>query len=105
MRLGFAPASFLVAYCGAYVFVLAQDMPMFRYYPLHSDFSWGTGYLTGVGPAMAWYGLMANAGVFALVLALLVPQRVTERVLGGYLWLVPVATLLACVYLMRPFFL
>jgi hypothetical protein len=99
-----AQGSFLVAYCCAYIVLLANDWPMFRYYPLHGDFSWGTGMLKGIGPAMAWYGLMANAAVVALVFGLLVPQSVADRVFRNAQWLFPVAALLGCVFLMRRFF-
>jgi hypothetical protein len=104
-RLRLAPGPFLVAYCCAYVVVLANDWPLFRYYPLHGDLFWGTQVLKGVGPAMAWYGLMANAAIVALLVAILVPQRVADRTLRNSQWLFPIAAMLACGFLMRRFFL
>jgi hypothetical protein len=81
-----------------------MDRPLFRYYPLHGDFSWGQQALRGVGPAMAWYGLMANAGIAATVLAICIPDRATDRLLRNYLWLFPCAAMLVCVFLLRKLF-
>jgi hypothetical protein len=47
---------------------------------------------------------MANAAVVALVVGLLVPQSVTDRVFRNAQWLFPVAALLGCAFLMRRFF-
>ncbi len=57
-----------------------------------------------VGPAMAWYGLMADAGIAALILALAIPDRLLDRALRNYLWLFPGGAMLVCVYLLRVFF-
>jgi hypothetical protein len=102
-RIRFAPGSFVVAYCCVYVFCFANDWPMFRYYPLHGDFTWGKQVLKGVGPAMAWYGLMANAAVAAIVVAVLLPQRAVDRLFRNFLWLFPVAAMLVSVFLLRRF--
>ena len=105
MRLRFSPAVFMLAYCIVYVAVLATDFPAFRYYPLDGTFSWGAGKATGHGPAMAWYGLMAWAGLAGLVAAVAIPGGWLERRLRNLLWIFPAATLLASLYLMRIFFL
>ena len=102
-RIRFAPGSFMVAYCCAYVFFFSQDWPMFRYYPLHGDFTWGRQVLKGVGPAMAWYGLVANAAAVALVVAVLLPQRATGRWFANLSWIFPVAAMLMSVFLLRRF--
>jgi len=68
----FSPAVFLLAFCCAYAVAFEMDCPLFRYYPLHGDFSWGAGILKGVGPAMTWYGLVAGAGIVAVLAAALV---------------------------------
>jgi hypothetical protein len=104
MKLGFSPATFLVAFCVLYALVFFLDFPMFRYYPLHGDFNWGKAVLKGVGPAMAWYGMMANATLGALLLAIVVPDRVLEPGLRNFLWLFPLATMLVCAFLLRHFF-
>jgi hypothetical protein len=104
MKLKFSPATFVVAFCILYALVFFLDFPLFRYYPLHGDFNWGKTVLKGVGPAMAWYGLMANAAIGATVLAVVIPDRVLERGLRNYVWLFPVATMLVCAFLLRKFF-
>jgi hypothetical protein len=112
----FAPAVFMVAFCFAYACVFAMNWPLFSYYPLHGQFTWGHHVLQGVpagdvtaaaapvGPAMAWYGLMASAGIAAALVALIVPDRAIDRVLRNYLWLFPCAAMLTCVFLLRHFF-
>jgi hypothetical protein len=100
----FSPLTFTVVYCCLYVALLATDTPLFRYYPLHGDFNWGPHYLKGVGPAMAWYGLLAGAALPAAVASLLLKDRLAQRLLGNVLWLLPVGAMLSCVYLLRFFF-
>jgi hypothetical protein len=82
-----------------------MDWPLFRYYPLHGDISWGRQALQGIGPAMAWYGLMANAGIVATLLAICIPDRAVDKLLRNYLWLFPVGAMLACIFLLRRFFI
>lgn len=53
---------------------------------------------------MAWYGLLANAGIVATLLAISVPDHATERILRDYLWLIPCGAMLACVFFLRKFF-
>jgi hypothetical protein len=91
-------------FCGAYVFVFARDLPLFRYYPLRGVLNWGPANLDGLGPAMAWYGLMCSAAAIASLAAVLVPDRVVLNVMRGYVWLFPLATMLVCVFLLRQLF-
>lgn len=104
MKPRFAPAVFLVVFCCVYVIVFALDRPLFRYYPLHGAFSFGSATLTGAGPAMAWYGLVAGAGGVAALTALIIPNRMLDTPLRNRLWLFPLATMLSCLYLLRIFF-
>jgi hypothetical protein len=104
LKLRFSPSIFAVAFCCAYIGVFAADWPLFRYYPLHGDFNWGPRTLPGVGPAMAWYGLVSAAGVLASVSALLIPERLADRLLRGHLWLFPLGAMLGSVFLLRRFF-
>jgi hypothetical protein len=105
LKLRLSPSVFIVAFCCVYVCVFALDWPLFRYYPLHGDFGWGM-YppLQGVGPVMVWYGLIADAGIAATLLAFCVPDRAIDRLLGNYLWLFPCGAMLACVFLLRKLF-
>jgi hypothetical protein len=81
-----------------------MNRPLFIYYPLHGNFTWGHQMLNGLGPAMAWYGLMANAGIGASLVALIVPDRLIDKALRNYLWLFPCAAMAICVFLLRRLF-
>jgi hypothetical protein len=104
VRLGFAPATFSITFCCAYVGVFAMNWPLFLYYPLHGDWSFGPHVVKGIGPAMAWYGLMVDAGVVAVLTAFCVPDRAVKKAFRGYLWLFPCGAIGACVFLLRHFF-
>jgi hypothetical protein len=103
-RSRFSAATFTAVFCVAYIGVFALDFPLFRYWPLHGNWTWGRTPLEDAGPAMAWYGLLANAGIAALVAAVVVPDQFATRLLGNRLWLFPVAAMAACVFLLRQFF-
>ena len=100
----FSAATFTVAFCIAYVVVFAMNLPLFLYWPLHGDWTWGGAELQSAGPAMAWYGLMANAAVAAVLAAFIVPDALAVRLLGNRVWLFPVAAMGACLFLLRQFF-
>lgn len=104
MRLRFSPITFMLAYCLVYIAALLWDLPAFRYYPLHGQLSWGPTVVKGLGPAMAWYGIMAEAALIAAVLAVIVPDRWFANRMQNVLWAVPVAAMLICTFLMRTFF-
>lgn len=104
MRLRFAPATFSIAFCCAYVSAFAANLPLFLYYPLHGDWSFGPQIVKGIGPAMAWYGLMADAAAVAVVAGFCVPDRAVKRVFRQQLWLFPCCAIGACVFLLRHFF-
>lgn len=101
----FAPTTFAVAYACAYVLVLAMHLPLFLYYPLNGQFVWGREEIGGVGPSMAWYGLMASAAIIGVLAALIVSDGLLNKVLRNYLWPLPVAAIVGCTYLMRHFFM
>jgi hypothetical protein len=103
--LRFSPVSFMIAFCCAYAAVFALNWPLFYYYPLHGDFSLGPKALQGIGPAMAWYGLMTSAGAIALLLSICIPDRAIEKLFrGGFLWFFPCAAMVACAFLLRHLF-
>lgn len=96
--------AFSLAYCAAYAAVFALDAPLFLYYPVEGRFAWSWAPLDAVGPAMAWYGLMASAAAVALPAALVVPERRAIAALRNLLWLFPAAALLVSAWLLRVFF-
>ena len=102
-RLRFSPAAFMIAFCGAYAVVFALNSPLFLYYPLHGNFTWGR-VLKGAGPSMAWYGIMAKAAIVAVVAAICIPDRWLDRVFRRYLWIFPVAAMGTCIFLLRRLF-
>jgi hypothetical protein len=104
MKLRFAPATFMIAFCCVYALVFWNNWPLFLYYPLHGDFTWGPAVLKGAGPGMAWYGFMVDAGVSAFVLSVLISDRLSAGIFRNYLWVFPCAAMLICVYLVRHFF-
>jgi hypothetical protein len=100
----FSPVTFSIAFSVAYAVVFALNLPLFYYYPLHHDFSWGATALKGIGPPMAWYGLMASAAIIAVLCAVVIPERLLARPLRNFVWIFPCAAMLTCVYLLRHFF-
>jgi hypothetical protein len=104
-KLPFSPIAFMIAFCGAYAVVFAKNWPLFIYYPLHGKFSWGLHVMQGIGPGMAWYGFMANAGAAALLVAIVVPNRMFDSLFRNYLWLFPIGAMLEAVFLLRQWFI
>jgi hypothetical protein len=94
----------MIGFCVAYALVFAENWPLFFYYPLKGDFSWGYHLIRGP-TAMAWYGLMASAGLAALLPAIVVPNRVFDTLFRNYLWLFPLGAMVVAAFLLRPFFL
>ncbi len=101
--LRFSPAAFLVAYCCVYILALAFDLPLFRYYPLHGQFCWGSQHLVNQGPAIVWYGIEADAGLLGALGGLLA-GRYDDRPLSCLLWLVPASAMGIAVFMLRPLF-
>ena len=63
--------------------------------------------LSFLAPAMYWYGWTATAALGALVaglIATLVPAPWTRRIWLGWLWVVPIAAMAACVHFTLPWF-
>lgn len=100
----FSPVVFGLVYLCVYVVVLAKDWALFIYYPQVGQFSWGWNRLAGIGPGMAWYGLMASAAAAALPVAAVVSDDKATNALRNCLWLFPLGAMLGCVYLMKHFF-
>jgi hypothetical protein len=63
--------------------------------------------LSFLAPAMYWYGWTATAALGALaagVISLALPEAWTRWVWPGWLLLMPVAAMVACVYFTSPWF-
>jgi hypothetical protein len=103
------------AYAMLYVIALKLDAALFTVYPTIGVVLFGTHHSRDtVGPsmgsflpAMHWYGLTATAALGALIFGIAaasLPDRWTQRVWSGWLWVAPVAAMIACVYLTLPWF-
>ena len=60
-----------------------------------------------LAPAMYWYGWTATAALGALVVGLIAaiaPEAWTRRIWLGWLWVVPIVAMTACVYFTLPWF-
>jgi len=101
----FSPIAFAIAFSIAYAVVFWFNLPMFLYYPQAGLFHLGPTPVTNVGPGITWYGLMAGAGLIALVAGFLIPNTLLDRPLRNFLWAIPVLAMLVCLYLLRSFLL
>ena len=104
------------AFAVLYVIALKLDLALFTVYPSlgivlagHASFARrvadpAMGFLA---PAMYWYGWTATAALGALMFGLvaaLLPERWTRPFWPGWVWVVPVVAMIACVYLTLPWF-
>jgi len=107
--------AFGAAFAIFYVVALKLDLALFTVYPSLGVVLPGTHRARDVAgpsmgflaPAMYWYGWTATAALGALIfgsVAALVPERWTQRIWPGWLWFVPMAAMIACVYLTLPWF-
>jgi hypothetical protein len=103
------------AFAVFYVIALLRDLALFTVYPSLGIALLGTHHSADIVspsiafaiPAMYWYGWTATATLGALVVgvvAALLPERWTRGFSLGWLWVVPVAAMAACVYHTMPWF-
>ena len=88
-----------------YAIAVYINYPLFRYYPLTGQFSLHDLVDASLGPAMSWYGWMAVGAVPAVLLAVIVPNRIGDRIPSAVFWIVPVVMFLAGCYRERDWFL
>ncbi|WJR81631.1 hypothetical protein [Bradyrhizobium sp. NP1] len=98
-----------------YVVALAKDCALFTVFPSLGVVLAGTHHSRDVAdpamgflaPAMYWYGWAATAALGALMVGLVaaaLPGRSARYVWSGWVWLIPVLSMIACVYLTLPWF-
>jgi len=103
------------AFAVLYVAALKLDLALFTVYPSLSVVLLGTHHsrdvigpsMGGFLPTMYWYGWTATAALAALVVAVIaamLPDRWSRLFWSGWLWVIPVASMLGCVYLTLPWF-
>ena len=100
----FSPVAFTVAFCCTYALVFTANWPLFIYYPLHGNLKWGYHVAKGLGPAMSWYGFMADSSGVALVVSLAVPKRWADPLFRDYIVIFPIGAMLVAVILLRSLF-
>jgi hypothetical protein len=107
--------AFGTAFAVFYVAALKFDLALFTVYPSLGLVVLGTHRardtvdpaMAFLAPAMYWYGWAASAACGALVVGLiaaLLPEALTRRIGRGWLWVVPLLAMAACVYLTLPWF-
>ncbi len=101
----FSARVFTLVFGVVYAMAVHVDHPLFRYYPLVHRWSLRDLPDQSLGPAMSWYGWIAIAAIPAVLLAVLVPKRLGDRLPAAIYWLVPFAMLLAGWYHERMWFL
>jgi len=108
--------AFGMSFAVLYVIALAKDLALFTVFPSLGIVLVGTHHTRDIAdpamgflaPAMYWYGWAASAALGALVLGLVtvvLPVR-WDQTFGwsGWVWLVPVLSMIGCVYLTLPWF-
>ena len=111
-RFAFAYGS---AFAILYVIALKLDLALFTVYPSMGVVLLGTHHsrdhvapsMAYLAPAMYWYGWTASAALGALIFGLgaaLLPERWSRPFWSGWLWVLPVAAMIGCVYLTLPWF-
>jgi len=84
---------------------LSQWWAPFRYYPAVAEWHIERQPPETAGPAILWYAWMAEAFVAAVVVSLLTPRKLADRVSATALWAVPAVVIGAIlVYERRWFF-
>ena len=103
------------AFAVLYVVAVKLDLALITVYPSLSVVLWGTHHprdvvapaMAFLAPAMYWYGWTATAALGALLIGLvaaLIPERWTPRISLTWIWMLPAAAMIACVYLTLPWF-
>jgi hypothetical protein len=90
---------FSLAFAASYSWVVIQNVTPFRYYPLVGRFSMTDLADKTLGPAMSWYGWI-SAGlvggvVVSVLVSLLVPRRLIDRIPPVAYCLIPAVMLFA----------
>ncbi len=90
-----------------YVICEMQNWPLFTYHPAASRIDWlYAPPVRNEGPAMHWYGWIANAAIGAAVLgvlATLLPERIVNKIPLSLVWIVPLAAIPVLIYALRFF--
>ena len=97
-------AAFLIGFATTYFFLLAMEIPVLIYYPLHERWSFivlGDEY----GPAMTWYGHVLASLAPAVVFGVTAARWGMPQTLVAAAPLIAVLSMIACAILMSGFFI
>ena len=103
----FRTFALVFAVVGPAIYVVCEmnNWPLFTYHPGTGRLNWGYALaVRGEGPAMYWYGWIANTlvgGIFLAGLATLLPARLAARIPLALAWGVPLAAVPLLVYALR----
>lgn len=98
-----APVFSLVLGYG-YAIAVYINYPLFRYFPLVKQFTMHEITDKSFGPAMYYYGWIAIAAIPALLLSIVVPKRLGDRIPLAAFWILPFVMLLSGWYRDRSWF-
>jgi hypothetical protein len=101
----FSARVFTLVFGIGYAIAVYVDHPLFRYYPLVQRWSLHDLATQSLGPAMSWYGWIAIAAIPAALLAVLIPNRIGDRIPAAVYWIIPPVMFLVGWYHERTWFL
>jgi hypothetical protein len=93
---------FAMLYGAVYFTAFYMEMATFRYYPETSRFFLQN--QADMGPAILWYGWMFFALVVTLVVSILTPRKLVEKIPNDAIWIVNVGVLLVIAVIERQWF-
>jgi hypothetical protein len=97
---------FSIAYAVLYVIAMYFNIAMFVHYPQTGVWAWHD--VPGqAGPAMYWYGWIANAAIGAAIISvpLAYPPVLQRRIAPTGAWLVPLLSMLTVLFIIRSWFI
>jgi len=98
--------TFAIAFAILYTLAVENNWALFTYHAALEEFVFLVEKQKD-GPAMYWYGWLSTAGIGAFVIAALaawLPERLSRPIWPGWSWAVPLASMVAFVYILRGFF-
>jgi len=101
---------FSIAFAVLYVLSMENNWALFTYFARAREFHWliATPPTPRAGPAMYWYGWLATSAIgaaFVAAAASLVRGERMAQLWRGLSWAVPLAAVLALVFILRGWFI